>query len=549
MTTKELSTRTLRHLRLLAKELDVKNPNSYSKDQIINLIHKKGKRNISNAESRIQDTEYSYMKKVPFYGRFLNRKILILLGILLAIYGLFSLLNKKLTSNYFYSDIQFIGNIEFKTIYANRKKNIVYKDEMIENPLCGCKNELPHYGLTFFTYDYSISFQDSLNNPIFPSIEISAPNHVIVSYSNEREEENKKIVDASFDPFEISFDYFKISEVEFYLEEENLRNFIISKYNAPSFEVKHINEVNGIKIREMNSDIQVVSMDDVFMSSFTPPYGTVLNISRKISNIQDRLLKGTIESDFSLIDKNKFWRPSFDILGRVNAYVFKRGIITDIDDKPILEKITSKDSIIVLVAKSGFSQKILPQTEDNGRYKKTKIVFKHPISDEDYYQLLEKFDQRRDGFYKDILKNANLKVSLVTPFVQNKPNGIHYYGEFEYLISTQTKGKIQLGKLTETIDFPKSINFLNVDTMKLFTEPLVFQSNPNSDFKNSLMTSGKLKISETEVKLSITEKIISYAWYFLDSFIGFFGSLFGLVKGLKGLSFSFKLKKTAYNNV
>lgn len=278
MTTQELSTRTLKHLRLLAKELGIINPNSYSKTQIINLIHKRGERNISDAENRIQETGYSYIKKVPFFGNFFSRKILVLIGIALAIYAIFSLLNKKPIPNYFYSDLQFIGNIKFKTKNPTKEKSEVYFDEVVENPLCGCKNELPHYGLTFFTFDYSINFLDSLNNSIFPSIEISAPNHVVPSFSNERKVGNKTVVNVKYNPFEISFEYFTISENELLYNDQDLRNYILSKYDIQTFERKRIISVDGIKIKEMNSDIQVVSLDDVFMSSFNPPYGTVINI-------------------------------------------------------------------------------------------------------------------------------------------------------------------------------------------------------------------------------------------------------------------------------
>lgn len=545
MTTKELSIRTLKHLRLLAKELGVVNPNSYSKTQLINLILKKGNRNISSAESRIQDTGYTNIKSVPFLGKRLSRKIIILIGITLASYAIFSLLNKKTNPNYFYSDLQFIGNVKFKTKNPAKESSIIYFDQVVENPLCGCKNELPHYGLTFFAYDYNIDFLDSLNQSIFPSIEISAPNHVVPSFSNKRKVGDKTVYDGKYEPFEISFDYFTISKNEFLDNDQDLRNYIISKYDNPNFKKKQIIKVDGIKLNEMSGNIQVVSLDDVFMSSFNPTYGTVINIERKISNIQDKVLKCTIENDFSSIDRNKFWRPSLDILGRVNAYIFENASITYIDDRPILEKSASKNSVIILVAISGFSQKIIPQIAKSNKFKKINISVKHPISDADYSLMLENFEKRRNDFYKDIIKDADIRVSLVTPFVQNKPNGIHFYGEFENLISNETKGKIQLGKLTETLDYPKSINLMNIDTMELFTEPLVFQSNPNSNFKNTLMTSGTVQINGEDFKLNTLEKMFSFIWHFLDSLIGFLGASIGLIIGLKGLTFNFINRKNS----
>lgn len=543
MTTKELSARTFKHLRLLAKELGIENPNSFAKSQLIYLIQKKGERNIRSAERSIQDTSNTYTKTVNFFGKSLNRKVLIAIGIVLAFYTIYSLLNKKTNPNYFYSDLQFIGNVRFKTKSPTKESSTVYSDEVVENPLCGCKNEVPHYGLTFFTYDYSIDFLDSLNQSIFPSVEISAPNHVVASFSNERKEGNKNVFDGKYEPFEISFEYFTISKSDFLHNNDDLSNYIVSNFDIPNREMKKITYVDGIKLKEMSGNIHVVSLDDVFMSSFNPPYGTVVNIKRKFSNIQDKVLKGTIENDFSFIDKDKFWRPSLDILGRVNAFIFENALITDMDNKTILEKTASKDSVIMLVAFSGFSQKIIPQIEESNKFKKIIISFKHPLSDADYSLLIEKFEQRRNGFYKDIIKDADLRVSLVTPFVQNKPNGIHFYGKFENLISNETEGKIQLGKLTETLDYPKSISLMNVDTMKLFTEPLVLQSNPNSNFKNTLMTSGNVKINEIEFVLSPSERVLSYIWYFLDSLIGFLGALFGLIKGLRGMSFQFILRK------
>jgi hypothetical protein len=543
MTTKDLSKRTLKYLRLLAKELTVSNPNSYSKVKLINQILTKGGKNITIAERKIQDIRYSYVKNVPFWGRSLNRKILISIGIALAIYTIFSLLNKNTNPNYFYSDLQFIGNIKFTTKNPRKEGKPIYINEMVENPLCGCKNEMPHYGLTFFSYEYNIDFLDSLNQITFPSIEISAPNHVLPSFSDESKEGNQKFVNMKYEPFPISFDYFKISQSDYLFNEQNLQTYIVSKYNSPSEEPKHIVKVDGINLKELTSSIHVVSLDDVFMSSFDPPYGTVINIERKISNIQDKTLESKIENDFSFIDGNKFSTPSLDILGRVNAFIFENALITDLNEKPILEKTASKDSIIILVAMSGFSQKIKPQIEKSNKIKKIDLLIKDPISDSDYNLMLEKFEKRREGFYKDTIKNANIQVSLVTPFVQNKPNGIHFYGEFESLNSNETKGKIQLGKLTETLDYTKSINLWNIDTMKLFTEPLVFQSNPNSNFKNTMMTSGMVKINESEFRLSTSEKILSYLWYFLDSLIGFLGSLFGLIIGLRGMSFPFGFKK------
>jgi len=543
MTAINLSKRTLTYLRLLAKELHVVNPNSYSKVRLINQILSKGKKNITDAENKIRDIKYSYVKNIQFWGRRINRRILILIGILLAIYTVYSLFTKKNNPNYFYSDLQFIGNVKFKTKNHVNKSEVRNIKESPGSPLCGCKNEMPHYGLTFFSYDYDINYLDTLDQPIFPTLEISAPNHVMLQFSNERIVDNKHMVDAIYEPFEISFNYLKISQSDYLYNDQNLQNFIISKFEIPTTKMTPIPRVEGIKLKDLTSNIHIVSLDDVFMSSFDPSYGSIINIDRKISHIQDKVLNYTIESDFSLIDKNESVVASVDVLGRINAYIFKDALITDMNDN-ILHNTVSKenDSVTILVAKSGFSQKIKPQIETSNKFKKVSLSINHPIADSDYIRMLNVFEQRRNNFYKDWIKDADIQVSLVTPFVQNKPNGIHYYGEFENLISNETKGKIQLGKLTEILEYTKSIELLNIDTMKLFTEPLVFQSNPNSDFENTIMTSGIAKINESEFKLSTSEKILSYIWYFLDSLIGFLGALLGLVTGLKGMTF---LKRTS----
>lgn len=548
MTAKELNSRTIKHLRVLAKRLNLENYSSLSKTELIKTILKKGNRKIRSAEKRIQDTGYEKLKTVVFFGRVINRNLLILLGLALAIYATYSLTKPKSIFENYYSELQFIGNVGFQI--KNSSKNIEYptSKDIEKTPLCGCKDEIPHYGISFFPYDYKIDFLNAENEIFYPNLSLLAPNHIIAKLSNERTEGDNIIYDGDYKPFGISFDIFTISQTELYLNEDNLKSLIYSLYSDDGRKREIIKESEGIIIKKNSSSIRIVSLDDVFMSSIDSPYGTLIDIKKEISNIQDKTLAYTIENDFTKIKKEKFWTPSIDVLGRANAFIFKNLIISDIKENTIYNSENNEHNYTILVAKSGFSQKIYPFQLDKNSINGLNINVKNAINNADYNNMLNLFEKRRNNFYSDRIYKDSIPFYLNPPFIQKKPNGVHFYGEFENLTSYETKGVIQLENLKKNLNYPKKINISKVDTLKLYKEPLVFQSNPNSNYKNEFMNSGNIFINEQLFSLNTFQKILSLLWSFLDSIIGFLGATLGLVKGTKGLTFSWKRNKTAYNN-
>ncbi len=396
--------------------------------------------------------------------------------------------------------LQFLGDVEFTIENLYLKDKFYHFDKV--NPICGCRNEKLHYGLTFTCYSYSLTFYNDSSEYINPSLYLYAPNEVMLNVGGVRRKigtNHIEYIPLGRTPFEIELEIFKVPLEDYLriLEEKNFSekesfNEIYSRYNSTKLK----NNKKGVYIKNY-SEFLVLFLDDVMMTDIVPPYESKIHIHKITSNITNKVDKFLIDINLNDVGKRNFFIPKFTNIGRKNAYVFGEGEIWSSDGE-LLYKNISYDTVSIMVAYSGFSQKISPI--NNHKINKILIRGNNVISQSDYKRMIDNFNNRRDGFYTATMIEEDDKPILtiiMNPPIINKMNGIHFYGLFKDFISYKTLGKIQVNSIEEKeIIYPQKIKIIDIDTMDFATIPLIIPFNLNKNYTNDFYVKGKLMIND-----------------------------------------------------
>jgi hypothetical protein len=526
----------------MAKELDLEIPKKVNKKSLIDLLSKTNNRKVRNTENIINNSNRRNLKSVDIFGKTVNRNFLIFLGIIASIYTIYSIWTMNNIDRQYYSNVSFLNDVSFKVLNTSKTDEPIFYRDYKQSPLCGCRKEVVHYGMAFFSKDYEVEFD------IYPDEFLMYSKNTIIpaAFSSQEEiNEYRKKEDeynGVYNHFDLKLEYLKISKSDLYFNRNNFSDYINRISNDSLIKKKNIPVTNSIRVKKINSPFKIISLDDVSMSSIDIPFESEFHISKDKSTIQEKDLGYTIQNDFGNLPKDEYWTPELHVLGRKNAYLFDSIEITDVKNNVLFDETnTSQDSLVVIIAKSGFAQFLSPYSK-NKTTSSLKLSISNPLSDIEYEEQTKKFESRRDGFYRSTTMPQKMTVEMNPPLTNNKPNGIHYYGKFSNLYSSETNGNIILEKITEKLSYPKEVNFQNVDSIKMFTQPLVFQSNPKYEFKNSFTTNGIISVNGEVLRLNTFTSLISFLFNILDSIISFIVAIIGLFNGWKGLTFRKNLK-------